>query len=149
MKQLLLFSLALLFLVACGNEEAAQPAVDAPAIVEEQPVDDSSEAIDAAAADAAEETLEVVEESAAEPAADEQAIVLAQADVPATPREWQFKEGQNYKRLVPTQPTVGGADKIAAVATKNAGGHQNVPAAPVEIVSVRRADAKPTTRPAQ
>jgi thiol:disulfide interchange protein DsbA len=25
---------------------------------------------------------------------------------------WQFQEGKNYMRLVPTQPTVGGADKI-------------------------------------
>ena len=54
----------------------------------------------------------MVEESAAEPDADEQAILLAQADVPVAPAEWKFKEGQNYIRLVPTQPTVGGADKI-------------------------------------
>jgi len=112
MKQPLLFAIALLFLVACGNEESAQPAVDEPAVVEEQVDGDSSEAIDTAVAEAADEVLEVVEESAAEPAADEQAIVLAQADISASPRVWQFKEGQNYKRLVPTQPTVGGADKI-------------------------------------
>ena len=27
-------------------------------------------------------------------------------------QNWQFEEGTNYVRLVPTQPTVGGADKI-------------------------------------
>ena len=38
---------------------------------------------------------------------------VAQADAPAaTARDWQFTENQHYYRLVPTQPTVGGADKI-------------------------------------
>ena len=31
---------------------------------------------------------------------------------PAADRDWQYSEGQHYKRLVPTQPTVGGSDKI-------------------------------------
>jgi thiol:disulfide interchange protein DsbA len=111
MKQSLIIALSLLFLIACGQEEAVEPAAEMPAVVEEQVVD---EAIDATeeAADAADEVIEVVEESAAEPDADEQAILLAQADVPVAPAEWQFKEGENYMRLVPTQPTVGGADKI-------------------------------------
>jgi len=55
---------------------------------------------------------EVVEESAAEAEPEDQAIVLAQADDVATARNWQFKEGTNYTRMIPTQPTVGGADKI-------------------------------------
>ena len=38
------------------------------------------------------------------------AIVLAVADSPAVAREWKFREGSNYVRMVPTQPTVGGAD---------------------------------------
>ena len=112
MKQSLLFAIALLFLVACGNEESAPPVVEEPAVVEEPVDDDSGEASEAVAEDAADETLEVVEESAAEPAADEQAIVLAKVEVPAATREWLFREGQHYKRLIPTQPTVGGADKI-------------------------------------
>jgi thiol:disulfide interchange protein DsbA len=112
MKQSLIISIALLFLIACSQEEAVEPAAEAPAVAEE-PVTDK-EVVDAAAdaEEAAEEIVEVVEESAAEPDAEEQAILLAQADVPVAPAEWKFKEGQNYIRLVPTQPTVGGADKI-------------------------------------
>ena len=111
MKQALLFSIALLFFVACGQEEPAQPAVDAPVVAEEQDVAATSDESEAAETDA-EEALEVVEESAAVPEPDEQAIVLAQADTPAATREWQFREGQHYVRLVPTQPTLGGAEKI-------------------------------------
>jgi thiol:disulfide interchange protein DsbA len=111
MKHSILFAFVLLFLVACGKEEPAQPAVDEPVTVEEQVVDETI-TDDATEAEAAEETLEVVEESAAEPDADEQEILLAQADVPSAAHEWQFTEGENYMRLVPTQPTVGGADKI-------------------------------------
>jgi thiol:disulfide interchange protein DsbA len=105
--------LALLFLVAaCGQKEEAQ------APTEEQPVVDteSTEAeVEAPAVEeAVEETLEVVEESAAvedEPA--DEAIVLAIEDEPPAPaRDWKYKEGQHYFRLVPTQPTMGGADKI-------------------------------------
>ena len=111
MKQALIIALPFLFLMACGQEQAAEPVAETPAVVEEQVVE---EAIDATeeAADAADDVIEVVAESAAEPDADEQAILLAQADVPVPPTEWQFKEGQHYIRLVPTQPTVGGADKI-------------------------------------
>jgi thiol:disulfide interchange protein DsbA len=58
------------------------------------------------------ESLEVVEESAAEAEPADQAIMLAQADDVAAARTWQFKEGQHYTRMVPTQRTVGGADKI-------------------------------------
>jgi thiol:disulfide interchange protein DsbA len=54
-----------------------------------------------------------VEESAAEPEDDEQPIMLARADTTDTPAQnWQFKEGQHYIRMVPSQPTMGGADKI-------------------------------------
>lgn len=58
------------------------------------------------------ESLEVVEESAAETAPKDEAIILARADDLSAPRDWKFKEGQHYNRMVPTQPTVGGADKI-------------------------------------
>ena len=69
------------------------------------------------AVDTAEETLEVVEDSAAEPEdTDEVAIVLAQADTNATQTNWQFEEGKHYIRLVPSQPTIGGADKIEVAA---------------------------------
>ncbi|MDH3612472.1 MAG: thiol:disulfide interchange protein DsbA/DsbL [Gammaproteobacteria bacterium] len=112
MKHTLLLSLLCLFLVACGTEEAAAPAADEQPTVAEPLVDEVDAAQEATEADTVDETIEVVEESAAEPEADEQAILLAQADAPTAAREWQFKEGQNYIRLVPAQPTVGGADKI-------------------------------------
>ena len=61
------------------------------------------------------EQPQMVEESAAEEdevQTENQPIVLAQADVPTAPQEWQFTEGEHFVRMVPTQPTVGGADKI-------------------------------------
>jgi thiol:disulfide interchange protein DsbA len=58
-------------------------------------------------------TQVVVEESAAEPEGDEQPIMLARADsTDTTAQNWKFKEGQHYIRMVPSQPTMGGADKI-------------------------------------
>ena len=42
-------------------------------------------------------------------------IVLAQADTGAPAKSWKFREGQHFTRLVPTQPTVGGPDKIEVV----------------------------------
>ena len=111
MKHVLILLLSLFLVAACGQKEEPQ------APVEEQPVAET----EAPAADepveeeVVEEALEVVEESAAveeeEPA--DEAIVLAMADeTPAPAREWQYAEGRNYTRLVPTQPTMGGADKI-------------------------------------
>ncbi len=108
MKHTILLSFALLAIAACGQEEPVQPAVSEPDVVEESVVEEATETIEAV--EEAEAT--VVEESAAEPEADEQAILLAQADTSAVTREWQFQEGKNYIRLVPTQPTLGGADKI-------------------------------------
>ena len=109
MKQLIILLAALLALGACGQEEEAQAPVEDEAQVEAE----APEAVADEAEAAVEETLEVVEESAAveEESADEP-IILAQADSEETAREWKFKENQDYRRLVPTQPTVGGADKI-------------------------------------
>ena len=76
------------------------PAVDEPAAPTDETQDESDEA------------QVVVEESAAEPEEDEQPILLAQADTTATPQNWRFTEGQHYSRMVPSQPTMGGADKI-------------------------------------
>lgn len=110
MKKLIWIFALLFALSACSKEEAAPAPADTPAVVEEQ----SDEVTDAAEETAAttDETLEVVEESAAEAEPADEAIVLAVAETPAVAREWQFKEGQHYVRMVPTQPTVGGADKI-------------------------------------
>ena len=111
MSRAVLLASMLFFLAACGKEQAPQPAVEEQPATEEAVVDEAATAPDAAETGDVEEAMQVVEESAAEPEEDEQAILLAQADVPA-PREWQFREGQHFIRLVPTQPTVGGADKV-------------------------------------
>jgi thiol:disulfide interchange protein DsbA len=108
-------ALALLILIglaACGSgDKETQPAVEATPAEEataEEPLVADEEAV-------AEEddTQVVVEESAAEPEDDEQPIMLARADSTDVPAQnWQFKEGQHYIRMVPSQPTMGGADKI-------------------------------------
>jgi thiol:disulfide interchange protein DsbA len=110
MKNLILLSLALLVLAACGKDEPAEPQATEPAAIEEAVVEESDAATEAVEEEVTEAV--VVEESAAEPEEDEQAIVLAQAEVPAASYDWQFEENRHYQRLVPTQPTIGGADKI-------------------------------------
>jgi thiol:disulfide interchange protein DsbA len=112
MRNIVWISAALLLLAACGSEEPAQPAVQAPVAAEQVADEAGAEPATPAAADEKEEALQVVEESAAEPEAEEQAIMLAQADTAAATRQWKFREGQHYFRMVPAQPTMGGADKI-------------------------------------
>jgi thiol:disulfide interchange protein DsbA len=105
----LFFLAAATLLVACGSDDPA------PSAVAEDPATESVAAeIEAPAApEAAEdEVIEVVEESASDAEPEEDVILLAQADSASAPAEWQFKENQHFVRLVPTQPTVGGADKI-------------------------------------
>ncbi|MDX2411315.1 MAG: hypothetical protein QNK34_05095 [Woeseiaceae bacterium] len=110
MKQLSVISIVLLLLAACGQEEAATPAVEEQPAVEVETVETISDEV--ASDEVVEEVLEVVEESAAEPEAGEQAILLAQADTKPAQQEWEFTEGEHFVRLVPTQPTLGGADKV-------------------------------------
>ena len=112
MKNLLCIAAAMLLLAACSGDEPAQPATDAPGSVE--PMADEVQGPDATdETDTDDEALQVVEESAAEPEPEEQEILLAQAnDAPVSVREWKYAEGKHYQRLMPTQPTVGGADKI-------------------------------------
>ena len=111
------FTLITLFvawlLAGCGGEspEMTQPVAEAPraAVVEE------NEAATDAHAGEDEAQPEMVEESAAEEEATDagdQPIVLAQSEPVEAPAEWQFSEGTHYQRLVPAQPTVGGADQI-------------------------------------
>jgi thiol:disulfide interchange protein DsbA len=110
MKQLSVVSTVLLLLAACGQKEPAAPAVEEPPAVEVEAVETVGD--EAAADEIVEEVLEIVEESAAEPEAGEQAILLARADTKPAQQEWKFTEGEHFIRLVPTQPTLGGADKI-------------------------------------
>ena len=111
MKQLIVLLAVALALVACSKEEVAQAPLEEPVAAEtEAPaVDEPTEEVE----EVVEEALEVVEESAAveEETADEP-IVLAMAESDEAPIEYRFQEGRDYMRLVPTQPTVGGADKI-------------------------------------
>jgi thiol:disulfide interchange protein DsbA len=108
-------ALALLILIglaACGSgDKETQPAVEATPVEEataEEPLVADEEAVTEE-----DDTQVVVEESAAEPEDDEQPIMLARADSTDVPAQnWQFTEGQHYIRMVPSQPTMGGADKI-------------------------------------
>ncbi len=111
MRAVIPLAFALLFIAACGKEQAPPPAAEETPDAVENAVEEAPAATPGDEPDAAEEVVEVVEESAAEPEADEQPILLAQADVPP-PQEWQFREKEHFDRLVPTQPTIGGADKI-------------------------------------
>lgn len=111
MKHLIWVMAVALLLGACSKEQPPEPAADEAATVE-APVTETVEE-EASPPPTETETLEVVEESAAEEEADDDPIVLAVADTEDTPaREWKYKEGTHYFRLMPTQPTVGGADKI-------------------------------------
>jgi len=101
----------LLVFFAGNREEAAVAPAEEAQIVGEQ-VDGSLDVASEASEEASSDTLEVVEESASEAEPADEAIVLAVAETPVESREWQFKEGEHYVRMVPTQPTVGGADKI-------------------------------------
>ncbi|MEL7184926.1 MAG: thiol:disulfide interchange protein DsbA/DsbL [Pseudomonadota bacterium] len=101
----------LVFIAGCSNEEPEAPATKEPVAAVEEAVQETVEAVEEEVA--TEEEIEVVEESAgdATDAADE-AIVLAQADTAETPPKWKFQEGTHFTRLVPTQPTIGGPDKV-------------------------------------
>jgi thiol:disulfide interchange protein DsbA len=115
MKRLVFFSLVSSFvLLACSSEESAT--TEPEAVVQDAAPATSPE--EAQIADTDDEAQpELVEESAAvadDEQADDQPIVLARETeaAAAVPRQWKFSEGKQYHRLVPTQPTVGGSDKI-------------------------------------
>jgi thiol:disulfide interchange protein DsbA len=112
MKHLIWIAALLLVLSACGSKEEPAAVVEEPVVREEavEPGETTGETI---SEEVLEETLEVVEESAAveEEDADEP-IVLALAETQAPAREWKYREGPHYTRMIPAQPTVGGADKV-------------------------------------
>ena len=111
MKNLIWILAALLVLAACSKEEPAAPVSEDVAAVESEAADAVADTTESAEA-SAEETLEVVEESAAEATPEDETIVLALADTEVPAREWKFREGEHYTRMVPTQPTVGGVGTI-------------------------------------
>lgn len=105
-------SFALIF-SGCSKQDADSQVDSDTAPAETEAVEDAVAETIEAAEDVQDEVLQVVEESAAESDEDvSEAIVLAQAPEAAAARTWQFSEGKNFRRLVPTQPTVGSADKI-------------------------------------
>ena len=99
-----------LFLSACSQDPAPVATVEPqPAAVEEVAQPEPAPV----AEDGEEAESVMVEESTGEPeAAEDQPIILAQADTSAESQDWQFTEGTHFSRMVPAQPTVGGADKI-------------------------------------
>ena len=104
-------TLASLTLVASGCSKEEQPAAAAePAAVEATAAETVTAPVESPPSDT--ESTVVVEESAAESEPEAEAIILAQADDAAAARTWKYKEGTNFTRMIPTQPTVGGADKI-------------------------------------
>jgi thiol:disulfide interchange protein DsbA len=107
----IVLGLVLLFTLTGGDDEQA-PATETPD-TSATPVEEPSAADEGEEAADDGDSMIVVEESAAEPEdTGEEAIVLARADTPAATIDFKYSEGQHYTRLVPTQPTVGGADKI-------------------------------------
>jgi thiol:disulfide interchange protein DsbA len=114
-----LASIALSFLLAlllagCNSGQEASDSTPTEVVGQEPAPEAEVPAPDAAAAEAADAKAEIVEESAAVSTgspAEEQPIVLAQSEAPAD-QDWKFSEGKQFHRLVPTPPTIGGADKI-------------------------------------
>ena len=111
----ILVALLSLAIAGCGGGD--QPAAEAPAAAPSQNEATTlmPEGPEPAEAVVEEEAPQMVEESAAEEEDTQDAdqpIILAQAESPAADRDWKFQEGTHYARMVPAQPTVGGADKI-------------------------------------
>jgi len=102
---------ALLAIAGCSrDEQAAEP--ETPNVADETVIEEAAPSAPADEA-AADEAPQVVEESGGEPEEPEdKPIVLAQATPAADGQEWKYQEGKHYHRLVPAQPTIGGADKI-------------------------------------
>jgi protein dithiol oxidoreductase (disulfide-forming) len=101
-----------LALGACSGDEPEPAASDSTPVGDEAVVEETQETRPEEAATG--EPAELVEESSAEVAeeASDEPLLLAQADTEPVSHDWQFTENQHFFRMVPTQPTVGGADKI-------------------------------------
>jgi hypothetical protein len=107
--------LALVFclaIAACSGDEPEPAASDSTAGEEEVVIEETEQARPEETA--IDEPAELVEESAAEVTEEtsDEPLLLAQADTAPVSQDWQFTENQHYFRMVPTQPTVGGADKV-------------------------------------
>ena len=100
-----------LALAGCGKSEDPAPAAET---VAEPAVEATPAEAETAAPEAADESVvqSVVEESAAEPEPEEKAIVLAEGGSKPMQQKFKYVEGTHYTRFVPTQPTMGGPDKV-------------------------------------
>lgn len=113
------FAISVLFLfglAGCGAEEkvASNAANETPAKLEAGHVA-TTEPVAEEEVTAGQERPQAVEESGGQEDPSESAdrpIILAQTTAAATAKSWKFKEGEHFHRLVPTQPTIGGVDKI-------------------------------------
>jgi len=102
-------------LAACTGEQPDTVAVETdPATADIEAIDGETPATPETGENDSDEPLQLVEESAAETNEEEndQPILLAQAETKDAEQDWKFSEGQHFIRMVPTQPTVGGADKV-------------------------------------
>lgn len=112
MKNPLVFALFSAFLLsACGAEQSATEEQPAAAAASDQTVEEAP-AIKPPPADPDKAPTLVEESIEDEVVAEDAPLMLAQSEPAAPARDWKFKEGQHFNRLVPTQPTVGGADKV-------------------------------------
>jgi thiol:disulfide interchange protein DsbA len=114
MRYVSLFPLILAFALAACDSGPEAPQGPAPDAAEDESVETPPVSQDAAPeTDQAEP--ELVEESAAvadESESGSQPLLLAQDNLAEPEGDWKFTEGRHFHRLVPTQPTVGGSDKI-------------------------------------
>ena len=115
MKQIAIVGAVLVLLI--GGWLFLREPEPAPEVVQTQPesATEPGEALPAVEEAVAENEAapQMVEESAAEEVeVEDRPILLAQADTSSASPDWQFVDGTHFTRLVPTQPTIGGADKI-------------------------------------
>ena len=103
--KILFSSIFILFLISCGSEQNLSNQM-------ESEINEKSSESNKVQINSNSETL-LIEESDAEESLnnDMQPITLAQANMSQS-NNWEFTESEHYMRLVPTQPTIGGPDKI-------------------------------------
>ncbi|MGH8223620.1 MAG: thiol:disulfide interchange protein DsbA/DsbL [Woeseiaceae bacterium] len=100
-----------LLVAACSSEE---PSSGSAPQIEEETAESAPGEAPADEAEGTDEPVELVEESAAEvdDGGGEQPLLLAQVENGSATQDWKFTENQHFMRMVPTQPTVGGSDRI-------------------------------------
>jgi thiol:disulfide interchange protein DsbA len=103
---------AVVFLQQADESAPPETVADSVEVVVQTPENVTSAAPESENPDAQPQFVEESAASDVEEQAESRPLLLAQADTGAAAPEWKYKEGQHFARLVPAQPTVGGADKI-------------------------------------